>query len=65
MSGKTEIFSLKFAGDAVEIVEDADELTETLRSFEEYAKKNRLTINAPNSKVMVFRNEGKKNKNYN
>lgn len=60
--GKVKIRVLKFADDIAVVAENACELQKMLRTLEKYVTKNGLTVNTGKTKVMVFRNGGKRKK---
>lgn len=60
---KVKIRVLKFADDIAVVAENARELGKMLKSLEKYVKKNGLTVNTDKTKIIVFRNGGKRKKN--
>lgn len=58
--GKHKIRVLKYADDIAIVAETAKELERMLKSTEKYVDKNELTVNVKKTKIMVFRNGGKR-----
>ena len=58
--GRTKIFALKFADDVAVVAEDAVGLNGMLRSLARYVERNRIQVNVAKTKVMVFRNGGRR-----
>lgn len=63
--GKVKIRTLKYADDIAVMAESGEELKEMLPSLEKYVTQNRLTVNARKTKIVIFRNGGKRNRGEN
>ena len=51
---------MKFADDVAVVAEDAARLNGMLRSLAKYVERNRMQVNLAKTKVMVFRNGGRR-----
>ena len=51
---------MKFADDVAVVAEDAARLNGMLRSLAKYVERNRMQVNVAKTKVMVFRNGGRR-----
>lgn len=58
--GATHIQCLKFADDVALVAENPEDLQRMLRALEKYADRNRLVVSEAKTKIMVFRNGGKR-----
>lgn len=60
--GRTKIKAMKYADDIAVIAEDARGLKKMLKGMEKYMEKKKLKVNAKKTKVIVFRNGGRRGK---
>lgn len=60
--GGTKIFCMKFADDVVILADTKEGLQDMLRELEKYCRRNELVVNTKKTKVMVWKNKGKRSK---
>lgn len=57
-----KVFILLYADDLTVMAEDGRDLANMLKTLEKWTKKNKLDVNCDKTKIMIFRNGGKRKK---
>ena len=63
MIGSEKIFCLKYADDVAIEADTEDGMRDMIKELEKYTQNNELSINCTKSKIMCFRNRGRRKKN--
>lgn len=60
LNSNTKIFTLIYADDLVLVAENGEDLNRMLKSLQKWTDKNKMEVNISKSKIMIFRNGGKR-----